>query len=107
MDKIKIKLFLILKKTKDLKHKNIKLFTILLLIILIIVYPIIKIALSSLIFKLSAALLEPITDKRITNSIAAAGESLILIMSCVVCVSLMFFVLISIMISAGKFVVGG
>ncbi|WP_353845580.1 hypothetical protein [Megamonas sp.] len=47
------------------------------------------------------------TDKRITNSIAAAGESLILIMSCVVCVSLMFFVLISIMISAGKFVVGG
>lgn len=79
----------------------------LIIIILIIVYPIIKIALSSLIFKLSAALLEPITDKRITNSIAAAGESLILIMSCVVCVSLMFFVLISIMISAGKFVVGG
>ena len=39
------------------------------IIILIIVYPIIKIALSSLIFKLSAALLEPITDKRITNSI--------------------------------------
>ena len=37
MDKIKIKLFSILKKIKDLKHKNIKLFTILLLIILIIV----------------------------------------------------------------------
>ena len=68
---------------------------------------IIKIVLSSLIFKLSAALLEPITDKRITSSIAAAGESLILIMSCVLCVSLMFFVLIAIMISAGKFVVGG
>ena len=79
----------------------------LIVIILIIIYPIIKIALSSLIFKLSAALLEPITDKRITSSIAAAGESLILIMSCVLCVSLMFFVLIAIMISAGKFVVGG
>lgn len=79
----------------------------LIVIILIIIYPIIKIALSSLIFKLSAALLEPITDKRITASIAAAGESLILIMSCVLCVSLMFFVLIAIMISAGKFVVGG
>ena len=48
----------------------------LIIIILIIVYPIIKIALSSLIFKLSAALLEPITDKRITNSIAAAGVTL-------------------------------
>ena len=78
----------------------------LIVIILIIIYPII-IVLSSLIFKLSAALLEPITDKRITSSIAAAGESLILIMSCVLCVSLMFFVLIAIMISAGKFVVGG
>ena len=79
----------------------------LIVIILIIIYPIIKIVLSSLIFKLSAALLEPITDKRITSSITAAGESLILIMSCVLCVSLMFFVLIAIMISAGKFVVGG
>ena len=79
----------------------------LIVIILIIIYPIIKIVLSSLIFKLSAALLEPITDKRITSSIAAAGESLILIMSCVLCVSLMLFVLIAIMISAGKFVVGG
>ena len=79
----------------------------LIVIILIIIYPIIKIVLSALIFKLSAALLEPITDKRITASIAAAGESLILIMSCVLCVSLMFFVLIAIMISAGKFVVGG
>ena len=79
----------------------------LIVIILIIIYPIIKIVLSSLIFKLSAALLEPIIDKRITSSIAAAGESLILIMSCVLCVSLMFFVLIAIMISAGKFVVGG
>ncbi|MEE0725257.1 MAG: stage III sporulation protein AE, partial [Clostridium saudiense] len=67
----------------------------LIVIILIIIYPIIKIVLSSLIFKLSAALLEPITDKRITSSIAAAGESLILIMSCVLCVSLMFFVLIA------------
>ena len=75
--------------------------------LIVIIFPIIKIVLSSLIFKLSAALLEPITDKRITSSIAAAGESLILIMSCVLCVSLMFFVLIAIMISAGKFVVGG
>lgn len=79
----------------------------LIVIILIILYPIIKLILSSLIFKLSAALLEPITDKRITSSIAAAGESLILIMSSVLCVSLMFFVLIAIMISAGKGVIGG
>lgn len=76
-------------------------------IILIILYPIIKIALSSIIFKLSASLLEPIADKRITKSISAAGESLTLIMSSVLCVSLMFFVLIAMMVQAGKFVIGG
>lgn len=76
-------------------------------IILIIVYPIIKIVLSSIIFKLSASLLEPIADKRITKSIAAAGELLTLIMSCVLCVSLMFFILVAMMVQAGKFVVGG
>lgn len=76
-------------------------------IILIILYPIIKIVLSSIIFKLSASLLEPIADKRITKSIAAAGESLTLIISCVLCVSLMFFILVAMMVQAGKFVVGG
>ena len=79
----------------------------LIVIILIILYPIIKLVLSSIIFKLSASLLEPIADKRITKSIAAAGESLTLIMSCVLCVSLMFFILIAMMVQAGKFVIGG
>ncbi len=79
----------------------------LLVIILLILSPIIKIALSSTIFKLSAMLLEPITDKRITGSITAAGESLTLIMSSVLSVSIMFFILIAVMINAGKFVVGG
>ena len=79
----------------------------LVVIILLILSPIIKIALSSIIFKLSAMLLEPITDKRITGSIIAAGESLTLIMSSVLSVSIMFFILIAVMINAGKFVIGG
>ena len=73
----------------------------------LILLGILKIILSSLIFKLSASLLEPITDKRITSSISAAGESLTLIMTCVLSISIMFFILIAIMISAGKFVIGG
>lgn len=79
----------------------------LIVLILIILYPVIKIILASIIFKLSAGILEPITDKRITSSIAAAGESLVLILSCVLSVSLMFFILIAMMASAGKFVIGG
>lgn len=79
----------------------------LLVLILIILYPIIKIFLSSIILKISSSLLEPIADKRITKAVFSAGDSLILILSSVLCVSLMFFVLIAMMVSAGKFVIGG
>ncbi|MFY9534160.1 MAG: stage III sporulation protein AE [Clostridium sp.] len=79
----------------------------LLVLILIILYPIIKIFLSSIILKISSSLLEPIADKRITKAVFSAGDSLILILSSVLCVSLMFFVLIAMMVSAGKFVLGG
>lgn len=79
----------------------------LIIIILMMLYPIIKLVLISFVYKLTAAIIEPISDKRITSSIASAGDSLILIMSCVLSVSLMFFVLLGIMASAGKFVIGG
>ena len=61
----------------------------LIIIILMMLYPIIKLVLTSFVYKLTAAVIEPISDKRITSSIAAAGDSLILIMSCVLSVSLM------------------
>lgn len=76
-------------------------------IVLLILYPILKLVLMSFIYKLSAALVEPISDKRITSAIASAGDSIVLLMSCVLSVSLMFFVLIAIIASAGKFIVGG
>lgn len=79
----------------------------LIVIILLMLYPVLKLTLVALVYKLSAALIEPISDKRITSSISAAGESLILIMSCVLSVSLMFFILLAIMASSGKFVIGG
>ena len=72
-----------------------------------ILYPIIKIVLMSIIYKLSAAVVEPISDERITSTISSTGDSLVLLLSCVLSVSLMFFVLIAIMASAGKFIVGG
>lgn len=78
----------------------------LVVIVLIILYPIIKIVLMTFIYKISASLIEPISDKRITSCIQAAGESLTVLLSCVLSVSLMFFVLIAIMASASKFIVG-
>ena len=79
----------------------------LIIIIIMTLYPVIKILLNSIVFKLTAALIEPISDKRITTAIASAGDSLILIMSCVLSVSLMFFVLLGIKASSGKYIIGG
>ena len=79
----------------------------LIVIILIILYPIAKIVLMSFVYRISASLIEPIGDKRITSVVSAAGDSLILLLSCVLSVSLMFFVLIAIMANAGKFIIGG
>lgn len=79
----------------------------LVIIIIMMLYPIIKIFLISFVYKLSAAVIEPISDKRITASITSAADSLTLLMSCVLSVSLMFFILLAIIASAGKFVIGG
>lgn len=79
----------------------------LLVLVLIILHPVIKIGLISFIYKISAALVEPISDKRITSSISGAGNAMTLLLSCVLSVSLMFFVLFGIIASAGKFIVGG
>lgn len=79
----------------------------LVVIILLMLYPVIKLFLMSLVYKLTAAVMEPIGDKRLVSSVQNAGEAVVLIMSCVLSVSLMFFILIAIMASAGKFVIGG
>ena len=79
----------------------------LVVVLLIMLYPIIKLVLMTLIYKISAALVEPVSDSRITKSLEAAGNSMVLIISCVLTVSLMFFILIAIMAQAGTFVVGG
>lgn len=79
----------------------------LIIIIAIVIFPVIKIFIMAMIYKFTAALVEPISDKRIVNCITSAGDSLILIMSCLISVSVMFFVMISIIASTGKMVMGG
>ena len=79
----------------------------LIIIVIIIIFPVIKLLLMAFIYKLTAALIEPISDKRLVDCISAAGDSLILIMSCVISISVMFFIIISIIAAAGKMAVGG
>ena len=79
----------------------------LIVLVLIIVVPVIKLLIMAFLYKLTAALIEPISDIRIVKSISAAGDSLMLILSCVICVSLMFFIMIAIIASAGKLALPG
>ena len=79
----------------------------LIVVLLILLYPIIKLVLMTFIYKICSALVEPVSDSRITKSLESAGNSMTLITSCVLTVSLMFFILIAIMAQAGSFIVGG
>lgn len=78
----------------------------LIILLFIVIYPIIKIVVLALVYKLTAALIEPISDSRLVKTINSAGDSLILIMSCLISVSVMFFIMISIIATAGKALIG-
>lgn len=79
----------------------------LVMLIVMVSFPTIKLLINAFVYKLTAALIEPIGDKRLVNSISSAGDSLVLISSCVICVSIMFFIMISIIAAAGKIAIGG
>ena len=78
----------------------------LIIVIAIVLVPIIKIFIMATMYRLTAAIIEPISDNRIVSAISSVGDSLILIMSCVIVVSVLFFVMISIIASAGKLIMG-
>lgn len=78
----------------------------LIIVIAIVLVPIIKIFVMATLYRLTAAIIEPISDNRIVSAISSVGDSLILIMSCVIVVSILFFVMISIIASAGKLIIG-
>ena len=78
----------------------------LIVVLAIVLVPIIKIFIMSTFYRLTAAVIEPISDNRIVSAISSIGDSLTLIMSCVIVVSVLFFVMISIIASAGKLIIG-
>lgn len=76
----------------------------LLVIVLLILYPVIKMILMIFIYKFSASIIEPISDKRIVNAVSSTGECMVVLLSSVLTISLMFFILIGIMASTSRFV---
>jgi stage III sporulation protein AE len=74
----------------------------LVIILIIVLLPIIKLLIMAFLYKLAAALIEPISDSRTVDCINSAGDSIILLMSCVISVSIMFFIMVAIVASTGK-----
>lgn len=79
----------------------------LVILLAIIIFPIMKIFIIASMYKISAALIEPICDKGIVKCISDSGDSLIMLMSTLISVSFMFFIMISIIAAAGSGVLGG
>lgn len=77
----------------------------LLVMICICLFPLIKIILIAMIYKLVGAIMEPIVDKKIVNSLSMVGDSLTMVFASVLSVSVMFFIMITIIISTGRLLV--
>ena len=79
----------------------------LVIILIIVILPIIKLLIMAFLYKVTAALIEPISDSRTVDCINSVGDSIILLMSCVISVSIMFFIMVAIVASTGKGIIMG
>lgn len=69
------------------------------------VFPALKILSLVVIYKLSAALVQPFGDSRIADSLDFMGNSLILVFAAVIAVGLMFFMVLAIIVGLGNITV--
>ncbi|MGE4282238.1 MAG: stage III sporulation protein AE [Clostridia bacterium] len=74
----------------------------LIIIILICFIPVVKIASLIVIYRLTGAIIEPVSDKRIVQCISELGNSLTLVFAMVLSVAVMFLLSITIVIGAGN-----
>lgn len=66
-------------------------------------FPVLKILSLALIYKLTAAVIQPISDNQVVSSLNTMGNSLMLVFAAVISVGLMFFFVIAIVVGAGNF----
>jgi len=74
-------------------------------IIIIIAYPIIKIIALILIYKIASAIVQPIADARLVDILNDTGNSLIMIFLVVAAVSVMFFMVLTIIVGTANLTV--
>ncbi|NLV16466.1 MAG: stage III sporulation protein AE [Syntrophomonadaceae bacterium] len=76
-----------------------------LMILGIVIFPVLKIGVIAIIYKVSAAMIEPLGDIRISKVLEIMGNHLLLALATVAAVGLMFLVLVAILVSTGNSVI--
>lgn len=71
-------------------------------IFFLVALPVIKIWVIVLIYRLAAALIEPIGDQRISSAVTSMAGALTLVMVSLATVALMFFLVITILVGIGN-----
>jgi stage III sporulation protein AE len=72
-------------------------------IIVICVAPVVKILAMILVFRISAALIEPLGENALADSLQDMSKSLVLILVTVACVAVMFFMTVAVVVGTGNF----
>ena len=71
-------------------------------LITICVFPLLKIIVIALIYKLVGAVMQPVVDSRITSCLNNVGNSLTMVFASVLSVAVIFFIIIAIVITTGR-----
>ncbi len=73
-----------------------------LLLLFLTLFPLIKLTAVILIYKLSAALVEPLGESELGSCINVVGNSLVLVLAALACAALIFFFAVTVIVNAGN-----
>lgn len=74
----------------------------LMIILTIVTFPMLKIISLIIIYKITAVLIEPVSDKKIVNCLNDMSSSLVIVFATVISVAIMFFIAITAVVGAGN-----
>ncbi|GAA0780368.1 stage III sporulation protein AE [Hathewaya limosa] len=72
------------------------------ILILIMIAPIVKLFCMAALYKITGAIVQPISDEKLVNCINSTGNCLILVMASLICITVMNFIMIAILTATGK-----
>lgn len=79
----------------------------LIVLIVILIVPVVNIFVISILYKIAAAIIEPVSDKKLVNLLDKTSETFSLLMGTLIVISIMSFIICAIILTAGRAILGG